>query len=122
MPFPKIILKSRRDQRILAGHLWVFSNEIEHMDGTPDPGGLVDILSHKKQFLGRGFFNPNSLISARILTFRDEKIDAHFFAAKLEIAQRSRALLYPEESSYRLVFGESDLLPGLVIDRLENCL
>ena len=120
MAYPKIFLKNRRDERVSEGHLWVFSNEIEKVDGSFSAGGLADLYSAKKQFLGRGFYNPRSLIAARILTRREEKIDEAFVARALQKARDLRETLFPGESSYRLVFGESDFLPGLVIDRLED--
>src|SRR5437667_218206 len=121
MPYPKIILKSYRDERVKAGHLWIFSNEIERIESPAIPGGIVDIYSNHKHFLGRGFFNPHSLISARFLTWVYEPIDAAFFARRIERSYKIRNLLYPKESAYRLIFGESDFLPGLVIDRYGDC-
>ena len=116
-PVPKIILKPRREERILEGHLWVFSNEIARLEGSPEPGGPADVFSHRNAFLGRGFFNPKSLIAARILTRRDEAIDRTFISSRIRGAEAYRQTLFPGESDYRLVFGESDGLPGLVIDR-----
>lgn len=121
MLIPKIYLKSGRDQRVLLGHLWVFSNEIERIEGTAEPGAIIDIHSHRKHFLGRGFFNPHSLIAARILTRRDQVIDVRFFSKRIEKAKHVREFLFPGETAYRLIFGESDFMPGLVIDRFENC-
>lgn len=121
MTYSKIVLKSHHDERIQKGHLWVFSNEIARIEESASGGSLVDLYSHNGQFLGKGFFNPHSLISARILTRENETIDSAFFSRKIEKAYKNRTLLYPGENSYRLVFGESDFLPGLVIDRYENC-
>ena len=101
---------------MLEGHLWVFSNEIEKAEPA-SPGALVDIYSNQKRFLGRGFYNPHSLIAARILTYNDEKIDQKFLAERVKNAALCREEIYPKESSYRLIFGESDFLPGLIVDR-----
>lgn len=121
MPTPKIILKPGRDSRVKAGHLWVFSNEIGQMEGSPGSGEIVDVYSSGKTFLGRGFHNKRSLIAVRILTTRDEPVGTEFFAGRIAQAGQHRESLYPGENSYRLVFGESDLLPGLVIDRFDGC-
>lgn len=117
----KIFLKSHCDERAQQGHLWVFSNEIERVEGAIVASSIAEIYSNQKKFLGCGFYNPSSLISARLLSRQQERIDSDFFAKKIEAAAKHRALLYPGESSYRLLFGESDFLPGLVIDRYENC-
>lgn len=121
MAYSKIILKPNQERRILNGHLWIFSNEIEKTDPAIEPGSIVDICSHKGKFLGRGFYNPHSLISARILTLTDEPIDTNFFSKKIEAAQQIRSFIYPQESCCRLIFGESDFMPGLIIDRYNNC-
>ncbi len=118
---PHIYLKSRDDERLLAGHLWIFSNEIDRIEGSVKRGDLIGVYSHRKKFLGRGFYNPKSLIAARLLTVRDEPIDAAFFSKKMETAKALREFIRPGENTYRLIFGESDGFPGLVIDRFENC-
>ncbi len=115
-----IILKSKEESRLKNGHLWVFSNEIARAEGEILPGTIVDVLSSKREFLGRGFCNPHSLIACRLLTCKDEKIDESFFEKRLSDAVKMRESLYPSEKSYRMVFGESDFLPGLVIDRYED--
>ena len=120
MALPIIYLNPHEDDRILQGHQWAFSNEIERKEGSPAPGDLVDLYSHRKKFLGRGFYNPHSLIAFRLLTRNDEVIDTTFFEHRVAQAHRLRSRLYPHEKSYRLVFGESDFLPGLVIDRMED--
>ncbi len=121
MPRPRVYLKSRDDSRLLAGHLWVFSNEIERSEGSPKPGDTIDVFNHRQKFMGRGFYNSNSLIAARLLTTtEDQQINTAFFTEKIRSAKSLREALYPGESVYRLVFGEADGLPGLVIDRFEN--
>jgi 23S rRNA (cytosine1962-C5)-methyltransferase len=122
MSLPIIYLNSHEDDRILKGHLWSFSNEIERKEGDPKPGDLVDLYSHRKKFLGRGFYNPHSLIAFRMLSRQEELIDTEFFARRIAAAHRLRSRLYPDEKSYRLVFGEADFMPGLIIDRFEDTL
>lgn len=121
MEHPKLYLNPHRDERLMSGHLWVFSNEIERTEGTLSPGGFIDVYSHRKKFLGRGFYNAHSLIAARLLSRSDEPIDSKYFTRKLGEAAALRSQVYPDSETYRLIFGESDGLPGLIIDRFQNC-
>jgi len=111
-----ITLKKNEDHRIRAGHQWVFSNEISSITGDPQPGDVVHIRSHTQSFLGIGFFNPHSLIAVRLLSAEDEEINFEFFRKRIGNALLLRKKLYPSGHAYRLVHGESDFLPGLVID------
>jgi 23S rRNA (cytosine1962-C5)-methyltransferase len=113
-------LKRGEERRLGSGHLWVFSNEID-TDSTPltafEPGALAQLRSHRDAFLGYVCVNPHALICARILSRDIERpVDAALLEQRLRIAlslrERVRAQPY-----YRWVFGESDLLPGLVLDR-----
>lgn len=115
---PALRLKRNEDRRLHAGHLWVFSNEIDTQQ-TPLPkfkaGELVRVLAHNDRALGLAYVNPQSLISARMLgTWKLP--DAAWFAARLRVALALRERLYADPY-YRVVYGESDGLPGLVIDR-----
>ncbi len=118
-------LKRREDRRIRAGHLWVFSNEID-TESTPlrlfEPGDPVSIRAADGRFLASGYVNPNSLICARVLS-RDESHppDRSLLVHRLKIALSLREKLY-RYPCYRLVFGEADLLPGLVVDRHNDVL
>lgn len=120
MSLPPLILKKNEDRRLRAGHLWVFSNEVD-VERTPltgfTPGDVVEIRAHNEHFIGSGYVNPNSLICARILS-RDERHppDSSLLVHRLNVALSLRARLYPGPF-YRLLFGESDGLPGLVVDR-----
>lgn len=117
-PLPVLRLKRDEDRRLLAGHLWVFSNEVDTRQ-TPltafEPGELVRVLAHNDRSLGLAYVNPRSLISARLLE-TNERPDAAWFARRLESARALRERLY-RAPFYRLVHGEADALPGLVIDR-----
>jgi 23S rRNA (cytosine1962-C5)-methyltransferase len=115
---PVLRLKRNEDRRLQAGHLWVFSNEVDTQQ-TPltkfKVGALVRVLAHNDHALGLAYVNPQSLISARMLeTWKLP--DAAWFAARIRAALSLRERLYTEPY-YRLVYGESDGLPGLVIDR-----
>ena len=120
MSVPVLKLKRGEDRRLRAGHLWIFSNEVDTA-ATPltqfEPGAAVQVLSDRDQFLGFGYVNPRTLIAARIVG-RDPAypLDGGLIVHRLRVALALRERLY-REPFYRLVFGESDGLPGLVLDR-----
>ncbi len=116
----KIYLKKNEERRIKTGHLWVFSNEILETEGESENGDLVELYDSKKNFLGSGFYNKNSLIAVRILS--REKIDnlKELISKRLTNAFTLRRKLYPGRESFRFVFSESDFLPGLIIDKYNN--
>ena len=116
----KIKLKRNCDKRIKSGHLWIFNNELENIPSYP-PGSIVEVFDSKNNSYGSAFFNPGSLISARLLKTK-EIIDTSFFINRINEALELRKRIYPETSTYRLVYGESDYLPGLIIDRFDNYL
>lgn len=117
---PVLRLRKGEERRLRAGHLWIFSNEIDTA-ATPltsfVPGELVQVLSDRGAPLGVAYLNPATLIAARLLS-RDAQaiIDRRWFAERLRRAQRLRERL-TSTPHHRLVFGESDGLPGLVLDR-----
>lgn len=113
-------LKPHQDKRLRAGHLWVYSNEIDTAK-TPlkgiEPGERVVLENAHGKFVGHGYANPNSLICARLVSRdRDHLLDQSLIVHRLKIALALRERYYPGPY-YRLVFGEADGLPGLVVDR-----
>ncbi len=113
-------LKTGRERRLEAGHLWVFSNELE---AVPKDGGPIARLKDASgAFRGIGLYNSSSLIAWRMLSRKAEPVDPSFFKNRLESALGFREKLKPGADSYRLCFGESDGLPGLVIDRYGDIL
>ena len=110
-------LKPGQEDRLRAGHLWVFSNEIAGVEGPAETGSLAQVLTAGGESLGVAFYNPKSLIAARLLSRQVETVDAAFFHKRLAAALAYRQKACPGETSYRLAFGESDGLPGLVADR-----
>jgi 23S rRNA (cytosine1962-C5)-methyltransferase len=116
----QLLLKKHEDKRIRNGHLWVFSNEVKELRGGPEAGDVAELRDHSGKFLGVGFFHPHSLITLRLLSQENEPIDFHFFEQRIHRAWEVRQKLYPKSDTYRLVHGESDFLPGLVIDRYEQ--
>jgi 23S rRNA (cytosine1962-C5)-methyltransferase len=127
----RIILKPGEENRILLGHPWVYGNEVDRiLEGSGggarpaelDPGELADVESSQKAYLGRAFANPHSKIIARIYSPSKEGVDRGFFKRRIREALGRRGW-YPPASgapafSGRLLFGEADFLPGLIIDRL----
>lgn len=112
----------RRSRRILQGHLWVFSNELEESPRKYEPGSLVGIYDQKEQFLGIGYINPNSLIAIRILTRQHEAVDKEFFRKKIAAALDLRKRICQNRDSFRLIYSEGDFLPGLIVDKYGDCL
>ena len=113
-----IQIKKNCDRRIQSGHLWLFSNELATVPKYV-AGEVVTVESSNGKSLGKGFYNPNSLIAVRLLSTETE-IDKDFFVRRIKGATCLRQLLFPHESTYRLIFGESDQLSGLVVDKYED--
>lgn len=115
-------LKPRQENRILGGHLWIFSNEIASVSAGASAGDLARVTCASGRLLGTALYNPASLIACRMLSCEDTAVTADFFHARLAAALAYRQRLYPGATAYRLCFGESDGLPGLVIDRYDSIL
>jgi 23S rRNA (cytosine1962-C5)-methyltransferase len=116
-----IRLKKHEERRLLRGHPWVFSNELEPLAADITAGELVDVLDRRGAFVGRGYVNPRSLIAVRLLTRKQEDIDERFLTNRIAEARRLRDWL-GFGSSYRAVFSEGDGLPGLIVDRYADTL
>jgi 23S rRNA (cytosine1962-C5)-methyltransferase len=120
MAHPEIYLKKNEDKRLRKGHLWVFSNEIDTRRSPLEqfnPGDLVQVKSDDGKVLGTAYINPQALICARLLSRKPNlKCGVNFFKERLATALALREKLF-DKPCYRLIFGESDGLPGLVIDR-----
>ena len=106
----------------MRGHQWVFSNEISSVRGAPEAGELVEILRFDEKAIGIGFFHPHSLIAVRFLASSNEDVNQAFFERRISTAERLRRRVYPGFDSFRLVHGESDFLPGLIIDKYNEVL
>ena len=107
----------RKTKRLSSGHLWVFSNELAEKPVGFEPGELVELTSTQGEFLAMAYINPHSLIVARILCRQRINIDADFLNQRVRDAIAFRKRLYGNFDSGRLVFAESDGLPGLIIDK-----
>ncbi|HHE31212.1 MAG TPA: class I SAM-dependent rRNA methyltransferase [Chlorobaculum parvum] len=117
-----LYLKPKEHRRLLSGHLWVFSNELKEVPRDIAAGETVQLFTNDGRLLGTGFFNPHSLIAFRLLTRDETQPDREFFRNKIREALKLREKIYPESetNAWRLVHGESDGLPGLVIDRFDK--
>jgi len=121
---PTIHLKKGRDASLRRHHPWVFSGAIADVRGKPGFGDTVQVLDSRGEYLGVGAYSPESQIRVRMFDFCEKTIDANFFAEALQQAIKKRLHLYrdcfsqdSDRNAYRLVFGESDGLPGLVVDQ-----
>jgi 23S rRNA (cytosine1962-C5)-methyltransferase len=119
MSHPEVFLRKNEERRALKGHLWIFSNEIDS-NRTPldffNPGDLVNIKASNGKSLGTAYVNPHALICARLLSKQQDLLcNDDFFLRRISAAFNLRQRLY-ERPYYRLIYGESDALPGLVVD------
>lgn len=111
-----LTMRPREEKRIKEGHLWVNKKDLSQDVDVP-PGTLVRVSTFDGASLGMGFYNPLSKIAVRLLATEDENIDVEFFVRRIQQAEDLRQRLMPREGGYRVIFGEADLLSGLVVDR-----
>ncbi|MEW8977232.1 MAG: class I SAM-dependent rRNA methyltransferase [Symbiobacterium sp.] len=111
-----------RHRRIQEGHPWVFRDDVEEVRGEVTPGDVVSVVDFRGRFLGKGYINPRSQIIVRMLTNRDEPIDRDFFRRRLERAWAYRQRVLSDTGACRVVFGEADFLPGLIVDKFGSVL
>ena len=115
----RVVLRRGRARPLWFGHPWVYANAIDRIEGGADPGDVVSLAEHDGRRIGRGLYNPRSQIPVRLLTRRDEAVDAAFLRARIASARALRARLglpSATTTAYRLVNSEGDDLPGLVVD------
>lgn len=119
MSYKKVFLKPGKEESLKRFHPWVFSGAIARVEGEPEEGEVVDVYTSKKEFIACGHFQIGS-IAMRVLSFRQEPIDHAFWVRRLQVAKDLRCALgvlgNPQNNTYRLVHGEGDNLPGLIID------
>ncbi len=119
MEYKKVFLKSGKEESLKRFHPWIFSGAIHHIEGEPEEGDLVKVYTAGKEFIALGHFQIGS-IAVRVLSFHDETVDWNFWKHKLAVAYDLRRSIgvatNPVNNTYRLVHGEGDNLPGLVVD------
>ena len=104
------------------GHLWIYAGYVEEVSGELVSGDVVDVMAPNGRFYARGLYNPASKIRVRILTFDDEPITEEFWRGRLAQAVRLRRQVVTGTNAYRLIYGEADRLPGLIVDRYDDVL
>ena len=117
----KAVLRPTRETRVRSGHPWVFASDVDRVEGAYTPGDVVNVESSKGTFLGKAFYNPHSQIALRMLTYRDESVDHAFFQRRVETAWKYRQD-FCDVNSCRLIYSESDFLPGLIVDKFSDIL
>lgn len=116
----EVAVTRKGQQRIEQGHLWIYRSDITLQGKDPSPGSIVKVLSAKKEFLGQAFYSSLSQIALRMLTSSKENIDDNFWKKRLQTAFNLRNKVVNNAEAYRLLHGEADLIPSLVIDRYQN--
>ena len=119
-----IILKPGREKSLLRRHPWIFSGAIQTADENIASGSTVDLLSSEKKFLARASYSPNSQIRARVWTFEDEVVDKEYFRKRIKatVEMRRRLNVESQSNAYRIIYAESDGIPGLIVDKYNDVL
>jgi 23S rRNA (cytosine1962-C5)-methyltransferase len=121
MDFPAVTITTRGIERITSGHLWIFRSDVADATGV-EPGAVVRLVDRKKHFWGQALYSSKSQIALRLLTRDPRPFDDAFLAERLGAAAAFRKQIAAGVQAYRLVAGESDLLPSLIVDRYGPCL
>jgi 23S rRNA (cytosine1962-C5)-methyltransferase len=116
MEEPKVTISRRGAERLARGHLWIYRADVERPPAA-EAGDVVALVDGRGRFLAKAFWSSRSKIALRVVTRDEEPVDESFFAARLASALELRERVFGEERFVRLVHGEADLLPGLVVDR-----
>jgi 23S rRNA (cytosine1962-C5)-methyltransferase len=117
LTYPRVVLKKGKEKPLLRGHPWVFSGAVEKVEGDVSPGDIGEVYSREGHFLGIGHLNPHSQIILRVLTQKKEELNIDFFRERISKAAVLREKwLKGKTNAYRLVNGEGDFLPGLMVD------
>lgn len=118
-----VVLTKSRKKRIEQGHPWIFKNEIETVEGQPQPGELVEVKNHQGRYLATGYYNPASQITVRVVSYEPiTAMDKAFFVSRFEQALQHRERFVTGGDAYRLIYGEADFVPGLTVDRFGDIL
>lgn len=117
-----VVTLARANEIAGTGHLWIYAGFIHAVRGQPVTGDLVDVVMPSGRFYARGLYNPGSKIRVRILTFQEEPIAPAFWRERIAQAVRLRTRIASETTACRLIYGEADRLPGLIVDRYDDVL
>jgi len=112
---PTAVISARGEERVRRGHPWIYRTDV--VDVSAEAGTVVEVLAPRQRFVGRALYNDQSLITLRMLTRGEEDVDEAFWRARIQAAIAFRESLAIDGSAYRLIHGEADLLPSLIVDR-----
>jgi 23S rRNA (cytosine1962-C5)-methyltransferase len=115
-----VVISSRGVERFRSGHLWVYRSDVR--SATAEPGEIVRVTDERGRFVGRAFYSDRSQIAIRLLTSEDVPADRAFFTERIRRAADYRKLVVNDTQAYRLVYGEADQLPSLIVDQYGGCL
>jgi len=119
----KVYLQKNRKKRLEAGHPWIFQSEVLRVEAEAAPGDIVEVVNHQGHFLAKGYINPQSQMIVRVLSYRQqEEIDLSFFIRRFQQALDHRTRFVSNPKACRVIYGEADFLPGLVVDRYNDVL
>lgn len=110
-------LNRKVPKRILYGHPWIYKTEIERISGEFEPGDIVSVVDNNDHFIGKGYINLKSMICVRLLTHDDIEIDKNFFIDRIQNAWDYRKAVLSDTASCRVVYGEGDYIPALIVDK-----
>ncbi len=114
---PAVTITRRGADRLASGHTWIYRSDVEKAPADLPSGEVVAIVDGRRRFLAKAFWSIRSQIALRVVTRDEEPVDEAFLAGRLRSALELRERTFPGEPSVRLVHGEADLLPGVVVDR-----
>ncbi|MCX7570817.1 class I SAM-dependent rRNA methyltransferase [Tumebacillus sp. DT12] len=118
-----VMLMKKRKKRLEQGHPWVFKGEIEKIMGDVAAGDIVNVRQANGMFLAKGYYNPHSQISVRVMSYNErEEIDQEFFNRRIREAWDYRQRMVEDTNAMRLIYGEADFLPGLIVDKFGDVL
>ncbi|BCA53966.1 Ribosomal RNA large subunit methyltransferase I [Nitrospira sp. KM1] len=120
-PVGRAIL-TREKEIVGTRHPWIYAGFVQRVSGDPKAGDLIDLHLQNGRFYARGFFNPDSKIRVRILSFNDTPVTPGFWRERIAQADRLRRRIVSGTNAYRVIYGEADLLPGLIVDRYDDVL
>ena len=115
-----VVISSRGVERLRSGHLWVYRSDVR--TAAAEAGAIVRISDERGRFHGRAFYSDKSQIAVRLLTHDDRPVDRAFFTERLRRAADYRHVAVENTEAYRVVYGEADQLPSLIVDRYGDCL
>ncbi len=120
MPEPQVVITPHGTERIMAGHVWIYRSDLRSSSATG--GDVVSVFDEHRRFWGRAFFSDRSQIALRLLTREDVPVDRNFFLERIRRAAAYRETIVDDTEVFRIVYGESDQTPSLIVDRYADCL